>query len=224
MTASTIERRCVEQPAEFRAAGDDSAFAGVLTGYGPVFNKASRDLGGFVEIIEPTGPGAPLEGGALDLSLHTRVMARTNHDSNLLLGTTDATPTPTLRLFVDEVGVRYEIDVPPTSYGRDLVILAKRGDIRFSSFAFRTAPGGDTWGYDSDDRLVRRVQSFTLVDVAPVADPAYWDAPSAMARSFDLDAIRASLQPPPADPGEAETAFRTRWDARIDAHRKEHLG
>lgn len=197
------ERRATERPVEYRAASDDASGLGVLTGYGAVFNSESRDLGGFVEVILPGAFGEPIdETGALDVNHHVRVMARTNHDNAYLLGTTDA---GTLRLFVDDIGLWYEIDLPDTSYGRDLAVLAKRGDIRFSSFAFHTPPGGDRWDYNANDQIVRYVTAAKLVDVAPVADPAYWDSTSLLVRSFDLDAIRASLTPP-GEPASNERA------------------
>jgi HK97 family phage prohead protease len=186
-----FERRSLERPVQLRAAPDGASGPGILFGYGAVFNSESRDLGGFVEEIDPLAFG-PV--GPLDLTVHGRILARLNHSNDLLLGTSDA---GTLRLFIDDVGLGYEIDLPDTSYARDLAVLAKRGDIRHSSFAFRTPPGGDTWQYAADDRIVRRVLNASLVDVAPVADPAYWDATSALSRTFDLDAITASLKPAP---------------------------
>lgn len=216
--SGNCERRTIERPVELRAAREGTDGPGVLTGYGAVFNAESRDLGGWSEIILPGAFGAAGADGTLDLTAHTRVIARTNHDSNLLLGTTDV---GSLRLYVDEVGLRYEVDLPDTSYSRDLAVLAKRGDVRFSSFAFRTPPGGYEWGYGPDDRLIRRVSSAVLVDIAPVADPAYWDATSAL-RSVDLDAVRASLTPPPGPPGGREQAAHARAlaiNARIERGR-----
>lgn len=195
---TTIERRVVDRPVEFRAAPEGSAGPGILIGYGAVFNSPSRDLGGWVEEIDP-GAFGPV--GELDLSLHTRVIARAEHDSRLLLGTTDA---GTLRVVVDDVGLAYEIDLPNTSAGRDVAELAKRGDYRFSSFAFSVyAPGDVQWREDAEGRLVRRVVRATVSDVAPVADPAYWGA-SAQMRAIDLDAVRAALHPAPAAPGDWE--------------------
>ncbi|MEB0200551.1 HK97 family phage prohead protease [Cryobacterium sp. 5I3] len=219
------ESRSFERPVTLRAAPEGASGPGILTGYGAVFNSESRDLGGFVEVIAPGAFGAPdnsgeLAVGALNLTLHGRVMARLNHASAQLLGTSDI---GTLRMFVDDIGLRYEVDLPDTTYARDLAVLAARGDIRYSSFAFRTNPGGDVWSYNLSDQLVRTVTSVTLVDVAPVADPAYWAATSELARSFDLDAIRASIQtPPPAPAGEWERAAHERGLAISNRIKKGH--
>ncbi|NHF62240.1 HK97 family phage prohead protease [Microcella pacifica] len=184
------ERRAIERPVQLRAAPEGSSSPGILDGYALTFNSLSRDLGGWFEVIDPTAPGEVRDDGMLDLEQHVRVICRTNHDSNLLLGTTDA---GSLRLYVDEVGVRYEVDLPDTSYGRDASVLADRGDLRFSSFAFWVLPDGADWEYDAEDRLVRRVKALRLVDVAPVSDPAYWGS-SVGLRDFDLDAIRKELR------------------------------
>jgi HK97 family phage prohead protease len=183
-----VERRAVDGAVEWRAATEGGG--GTLTGYAVVFGSLSRDLGGFAEIIEPGAFGTADQNGRLDLETHGRVMARFNHDSNALLGTTDA---GTLRLFLDGTGLRYEVDLPDTGVGRDVAALARRGDIRHSSFAFMVPPGGSTWAYDENDRVIRRVNSAQLIDIAPVADPAYWDTTSEMQRGFDLEAIKASL-------------------------------
>jgi uncharacterized protein len=190
MTTTESERRAFERVVQLRAASEGSSSPGTLVGYALTFNSLSRDLGGWFEVIDPDACGPVGEGGALDLERHFRVICRTNHDSNLLLGTTDA---GTLRLFVDEVGLRYEVDLPNTGAGRDAAELAARGDFRFSSFAFWVMPEGSEWEYDAEDRLVRRVKALRLSDVAPVADPAYWGS-SVGLRDFDLDAIRASLR------------------------------
>lgn len=190
MTTAETERRAFERVVQLRAAPDGSSSPGTLVGYALTFNSLSRDLGGWFELIDPDALGPVRDGGALDLDRHVRVICRTNHDSNLLLGTTDA---GTLRLFVDEVGLRYEVDLPNTGAGRDAAELAGRGDIRFSSFAFWVLPEGAEWEYDAEDRLVRRVKALRLSDVAPVADPAYWGS-SVGLRDFDLDAIRASIR------------------------------
>lgn len=185
-----IERRAFAQPVTLRAAPEGSDSPGTLTGYAAVFNSESRDLGGWTEVIDPGAFGEPLDGGVLDMERHHRVIARSEHDSRHLLGTTDA---GTLRLFVDEIGVRYEVDLPNTSAGRDAAVLAQRGDYAFSSFAFYTLPEGSEWRENENGVLVRRVLGAQLVDVAPVADPAYWGS-SVGLRDFDLDQIREELR------------------------------
>ncbi len=97
-------------------------------------------------------------------------MARYNHDDNHLLGTSEA---GTLRLEIDGTGLRYDVDLPDTSSGRDVRELAKRGDVRFSSFAFRTID--DEWDLTPEGFPMRTLLAVQLVDVAPVNNPAYRD-------------------------------------------------
>lgn len=204
-----LERRVVDKPTEFRAAAEGSGDVGVLTGYAVVFDSPSRDLGGWFEEIAPEAFGAADGEGRVDMGLHTRVIARAEHDSRLLLGTTDA---GTLRLYIDDVGVRYEVDLPNTGAGRDVAALAKRGDYRHSSFAFHALE--NEWRENTAGSLVRRVTRATLSDVAPVADPAYWAATTQMRSAVDIDAVRASLHPSPAGPGEWEAEATKRAAAK----------
>ena len=159
-----IERRFVLPPGgiEIRAAEGDKP--PVLTGYAAVFDVESEDLGGFREIVRRTAFDRSLRDGV-------DVLARAHHDSRDLLGRTSA---KTARLNVDEHGLRYEVDVPDTTTGRDVTVQVKRGDIRHSSFAFYLPLGGDVWENHASDGLpLRELIDVDLVDVAPVVNPAY---------------------------------------------------
>ena len=154
------EIRQIPGTVELRASDNG---IGVLVGYAAVFNKRSQNLGGFVEEVDPA---------AFNKSLGDKVpvVARFNHKDDYLLGTTEAN---TLRLSVDGTGLVYEVDLPDTQAGRDVKVLAQRGDVRFSSFAFRTIK--DEWGVTEDDFPLRRLIAVQLGDVAPVVSPAYRD-------------------------------------------------
>jgi len=165
----TLERRTGKaQPIELRAGRSGSP--GALAGYAIVYDSLSQNLGGFVERVMP---------GAVDKSLAdgVRVLARYNHDDNFLLGATDS---GTVRLESDGIGLRYEVDLPDTTAGRDVAALAKRGDLRHSSFAFYVPPGGEDWGFTMGDYPLRSLTAIQLVDVAPVNTPAYLDTTAAM--------------------------------------------
>ena len=163
----SVERRYTKGTMEFRASADATS-PGTMVGYALKFNTYSQNLGGFVETIAP---------GAVDRSLADGldVLARYNHEDNMLLGRTSS---GTLRLAVDETGLRYEVDLPNTTTGRDVAELAARGDVYQSSFAFITME--DEWGYTEQGFPLRTLRSFRLVDVAPVNTPAYLDTTSAM--------------------------------------------
>jgi HK97 family phage prohead protease len=148
-----------------------------IVGYGAVFNRRSRNLGGFVEQAAPQcTQRSALEGfpGAI---------ARYNHDQNMLLGTIAAR---TLEMRPDQIGLFYDV-IPPQSRS-DITELVERGDVRHSSFAFRCMPGGDEWSVSEENYPLRTLTDVEIVDVAPVVTPAYPDATAglrSLAARFD---------------------------------------
>lgn len=155
-----LELRHISLPVEYR---ETAGALGTLSGYASVFNRLSQNLGGFVERVDPA---------AFNKSIADQVpvLARYNHDDNHLLGTTEG---GTLTLEVDGTGLRYDVAIPDTSSGRDVRELAKRGDVRYSSFAFRTV--ADEWDLTPEGFPLRTLLAVQLVDVAPVNNPAYRD-------------------------------------------------
>ena len=95
---------------EIRSGARLESSQGKLIGYAAVFNRPSHDLGGFREVILP---------GAFKRTLATSeaVRALYNHNADQVLGRVGA---GTLRLSEDETGLRFELDLPPTSYANDL--------------------------------------------------------------------------------------------------------
>lgn len=160
-----MERRNTSGSVEVRAADSGSR----IGGYAAKFGTLSQNLGGFVETIDR----AFFNKSAADD--WPGVMARYNHEDAFLLGTTQA---QTLRLAVDDVGLDYTVDLPDTSYARDLAALAARGDVAHSSFAFITFE--DDWGMSDAGFPLRTLISGRLVDVAPVNAPAYLDTSSGL--------------------------------------------
>jgi HK97 family phage prohead protease len=149
-------------------------------GYAAKFGVLSLDLGDFVERIDPGAFGLVAERRGRRKPLETRALW--NHDPNYPL----ARYPGTLRMTVDEVGLRYEFPVPDTSYGRDIASNIRAGIVKGSSFSFTVPSGGDSWAVE-DGRSVRTIQKIdTLLDVGPVTFPAYPDADVKVAqRSFD---------------------------------------
>lgn len=149
---------------EIRSGERLQSSQGKLVGYAAVFNKPSHDLGGFREIILP---------GAFKrtLAVSEQVRALYNHDSNQVLGRVGA---GTLRLAEDEIGLRFELDLPPTTYARDLAALVERGDVSGCSFAFSVRPGGEVWE-KRDGEDVRILSALDLDEITITANPAYPD-------------------------------------------------
>ena len=150
------------QDLELRMDGDKPT----VVGYGAVFNSESNDLGGFREYIAP---------GAFDGRLKDDVRFLINHDGMPLARTTNGT----LRLSVDEKGLRYEADMPNTSTARDLMELLKNGTISQSSFAFTVEE--DSWEV-KDGMNIRTIDKVArLYDTSVVTFPAYNAASSSVA-------------------------------------------
>ena len=134
----------------------------LVVGHASVYDSRSNNLGGFYEFIER---GAFTE----ELIANSDVRALINHDPNLILA---RNTSGTLNLTADERGLKYEFEMPETSYGKDLSISMKRGDITQSSFAFTVAE--DDWSTDADGNNIRTIKKIDrLYDVSPVTYPAY---------------------------------------------------
>lgn len=144
----------------FLAVEEGPERGNTLAGYAAVFNVDSEDLGGFVETIDPAAFNRSLAAGA-------DVRALINHDSNLVLG---RSTSGTLRLATDEIGLRFEVDLPDTSYARDLRVSMERGDISQCSFMFQTVK--DEW-ISREGKARRRLLDVELMDVSVVTFPAY---------------------------------------------------
>ena len=134
----------------------------LVVGHASVYDSRSNNLGGFYEFIER---GAFTE----ELIANSDVRALINHDPNLILA---RNTSGTLNLTADERGLKYEFEMPETSYGKDLAISMKRGDITQSSFAFTVAE--DDWSTDDEGNNIRTIKKIDrLYDVSPVTYPAY---------------------------------------------------
>lgn len=172
-----IERRCEQE------GGTEENW---LVGYAARFGATSLKMDDFYERIDPGAFGIVAERRGRKSPLETRALF--NHDPNYLLGRFPNT----LRMKVDEHGLRYEIKMPESR--RDLVESIERGDIRGSSFSFVIAPGGEEWSVE-EGRSIRTVKSIaSLIDVGPVTFPAYPDASVAVARRSYDEFIRGRTQ------------------------------
>jgi len=161
--AEVRSHKAIIEKREFRM--ESAEYEGnTIRGYAAVYNSDSEWMGGFYEQIAT---------GAFDEVMDNDTRAYFNHDENLLLGRVSS---GTLRLGSDERGLYYEVDLPNTSYANDLVELMKRGDVNQSSFAFLI--DRDRWE-ERDGKTYRIIEKVSrLLDVSPVAQPAYPDATS----------------------------------------------
>ena len=155
-----------------------------ISGYAATFNDVT-DLGYFREQIAT---------GAFDGRTDDDVRLLINHTGVPLARTTNGT----LRLSVDDDGLRYEAELADTQEGRDLYTLIQRGDISQSSFAFSIED--EEWDNKANLRTVLKVGR--LYDVSPVTYPAYATT-TVSARSRAAVAEEAPVDPAPLEPVEA---------------------
>ncbi|WP_101844908.1 HK97 family phage prohead protease [Halobacillus sp. Marseille-P3879] len=165
------ETRTLTMPIELRASENDENKQ-VIVGYALKFNSKSENLGGFVEVIDPS---------ALNGADMSDVRGLFNHDPNMVLA---RSKSGTLTLEVDEFGLKYIIDPPDTSFARDLAFSMGRGDIDQSSFGFSITGDGDEWEYDEqNDIYLRTIKRFDKIfDVSVVTYPAYQASESTIAQ------------------------------------------
>jgi uncharacterized protein len=118
LKATSLERRGIG--AEIRAKGRR------LEGYAATFGTEARIGERFIEVIKS---------GAFTASLSGKqdILALVDHDPSRVIA---RTKSGTLRLSQDTRGLAFDLDVPDTSAGRDVLALAERGDLGGMSFGF----------------------------------------------------------------------------------------
>jgi HK97 family phage prohead protease len=136
---------------------------GTVVGYAAVWDSLSHDLGGFRETLKPWCMDACF--GASD------VHALYNHNTDLVLGRSRA---GTLQCAPDAKGLKVQIDLPPTSFSRDLWQNLLLNNITGMSFGFTIAPNGEEWTADAAGNPVRTITEVKqLFEVSICAQPAY---------------------------------------------------
>lgn len=187
MSKAHKELRMTARAVEMRSGEDGKKLTAI--GYAAVFDDGTPgtryEYYDFREVISPS---------AFNRALRDRqdVRGLFNHDSNQLLGRVSSS---TLRLSVDSVGLRYEIDLPDTGSGRDVAELLRRGDLAGSSFQFRVKAESFK-RLDNDPsgcKYQRTIDDVDLIDVGPVTFPAY-EGTSAAMRSEDIEQLRSEAE------------------------------
>lgn len=168
---------------ELRAAGDgQDGTLGTVVGYPSLFDvQATIYEGPGYRFIEEVDPGAFTKTLAED-----DIRATVNHNPDKLLGRMKA---GTARFWADKKGLRMEVDVPNTTYGRDLVVSLERGDITGGSIWFSVVRDKKK---EVDDVTVRRILEARLFEAGPVAFPAFEETEVALRSTIrEIEAWRA---------------------------------
>lgn len=137
-----------------------------ITGYAVVFESNSEDLG-FIERI--------MKGAITDDTIKkSDVFCLLNHDSTKVLARSKY-GEGSLKLEIDERGLKYSFTAPNTDLGEELLEHLQRGEIDSSSFAFTVSldEGSEKW-YTVEGVQYRDIYKIeNLYDVSPVYQPAY---------------------------------------------------
>lgn len=147
----------------------------VLRGHAAVFGQMAKVPGGW-EDLDPSAFSTVLD------RTDTDARALVNHDPSMLLGRQSA---GTLRVKADEEGLAFEVDLPDTSYARDLRVLVARGDLTGASFAFIPGEVKESRAKDGGHRTTH-TSIRELIDVSAVTFPAYSGAGVSL-RHYDFD-------------------------------------
>jgi HK97 family phage prohead protease len=167
-----LERRLIE----VRAVENDENKM-LVEGYAIIFEQpATHQYGGrkFTEVIRR---------GALDKTDMKDVPMRYNHNDNVMIMA--RTRNKSLKLTVDEKGLKIEADLLDTQSNRDLYKGIQEGLIDKMSFAFTVADKCDKWTFGERETFREITNIARLWDVS-VVDTPFYDSTSVYARSFEL--------------------------------------
>lgn len=162
-------KRMIRRMMQMRAADseDDSM---VVEGYAAVFNSETL-------IWESSWSGyrymEKIAEGAFDGAKMDRTVFKYNHADNGLVLASAANGT--LTMSTDSNGLKIRAEIAPTTVGRDLYTLIKRGDLNKMSFAFTVAESTDTDNRDDKTYLTTINRFDEIFDVSVVDFPAYDD-------------------------------------------------
>ena len=162
----------------------------IVSGYAIRFMEESVDLGGFIERIHP-------EAISIDQIRNSDIFALFNHEDGMVLGRTGA---GTLKLDLREDGLYYEISVPNTVAGNELLEHITRGEMYGTSFAFSLPSdgSGEIWSKGEDGNIYRDITNIEFLwEISPVFSPAY-PTTTVSARSLDkineLKAMKENIE------------------------------
>lgn len=175
-----------------REAAEGGSESRTIEGYAIVFGVESRILSdywdNYREIIEP---GAITEERLKEMDIK---MTMYHNREKILARSTNGEGT--LKLSVDDVGVKYSFEAPNTVDGDTALELVKRGDLSGSSFMFWTDERNVIYERRSDDIMLRRVKTIGMIyDMTIAADPAYEQTTVAAREAYSQFERKEQKQP-----------------------------
>ena len=153
-----------------------------IYGYAVVYESWSRDLGGFYEIIRK---------GAITQEVinSSDVIMNVNHDDDKIVARS-VNGKGTLKLTIDDIGLRFEFDAPPTPLGEELLFNVRNGNLFECSFAFSLTCSETCERWTKDENMLRReiFEIGRLYDCSIVTHGAY-GATSCHTRGLETEII-----------------------------------
>jgi HK97 family phage prohead protease len=172
-----------------------------ITGRAIVYNSLSNKLrtstGDFFrEMVMP--------GALTDCIERNDILALAHHNQDQVLGRKSA---GTLTLEDRADGLYATIDCPDTSFGKDTLISAKRGDLKGFSFGFRPIKQRT---FSRDGEKIRELTAIDCREISVVGNPAYNETTLACRNEDFVDEKAAPTEvrvetPAPIAPPAAET-------------------
>jgi HK97 family phage prohead protease len=211
MNEGTERRTLSEAQSGLRVDGQPTE-ARKIVGYAAVFHDPAKPGTEFE--LWPGGPIERIMPGAFVSSIHADdVLALVHHDPTQVLGRTLPGGQGTLRLFEDQVGLRFEIDAPDTQVGRDMVESIARRDYRGASFGFKRP---DQEFRKEDGRTIRELRGFgQLTDVSLTTIPAYLGTDVGVRADQDLAEVRTAYDAWAAQEAAGDAEARQELDAKL---------
>ncbi len=176
------EIRALQSEARAAGEGEDKRVAGL----GVIYDQWAELWPGYKERILR---------GAVELA--PGVKSYFNHDPDMVLATQDSDPP--LELKDTDKGLEYDAPIPPTSYGRDLVVNLERRNVKGSSFSFSVPRNGDRVWEDEAGIFHREIKKLTLFEIGPVTDPAFIKTNAELRASQLRERLQAELATPALD-------------------------
>lgn len=177
-----------------REVAEGEAPSRTIEGYAVVFDVESRVLGDidglpyYREIIEP---GAITEERLKEMDIK---MTMYHNREKILARSTNGEGT--LKLTVDDVGVKYSFEAPNTVDGDTALELVKRGDLFGSSFIFWVGMQDFTRERGKDGIYIHRVKNIRKIDDMTIAaDPAYEQTTVAAREAYSQFERKEQKQP-----------------------------
>lgn len=225
MEKTKMSKRTVTLPVRvhLREAGEGEE-SRTLEGYALKFGVRSVLMGYYYPMYEILEPGCISD----EMLREQRVYFTMFHNRQIVLGRWDR-GQGTLRLAVDEVGLKVVCELPRTPDGDTALELVRRGDLTEMSFIYSTdeddsencvsyekTESKTDWGETIYLRHVKRI--LAIYDVTIAGTPAYEDT-EIQAREQLVKAYAESTVPPGEDPEAAKRLEEEREARHLEAKR-----